>query len=299
MLVMGGGARLGVMGPAMVQPHEHNTSERDSFPTTQWSLVARAGAGADPGDSARREALGVLLGRYRPALRAHLLSRRIRPDRADDLVQGFIADKVLEKDLLARADKARGRFRHFLQTSLNNYAANQLRSETAERRAPRGAKVLSLDKALDPPAGGNGHARTFDTFDVAWARELIAEAVRRMREGCIESDREDLWAVFESRVLAPAIGTAEPFPYEELVRRFGYASPEEVYTARVTALRRFDRALRAVLSEYVSDEDELEAELKALGEVLSSAAARDVSAQQSEESSAVRAESGGAPGMGG
>src|SRR5687767_9577992 len=94
------------------------------FPTTQWSLVARAGAA---GEAARREALGVLLERYRPALRAHLLSRRIRPERADDLVQGFITDKLIEKDLLARADKSRGRLRHFLQAALENYAANQLR----------------------------------------------------------------------------------------------------------------------------------------------------------------------------
>jgi hypothetical protein len=50
------------------------------FPTTHWSLVARAGQ--DGGD-ARREALDQLLRRYLPALRAHLIfGRRMPPEDA-------------------------------------------------------------------------------------------------------------------------------------------------------------------------------------------------------------------------
>lgn len=53
----------------------------------------------------RSEALERLLGSYAPAMVGHLVHRkRLPPDRAEDLVQGFIADKVLEKRLVGRAD---------------------------------------------------------------------------------------------------------------------------------------------------------------------------------------------------
>ena len=277
------------------------------FPTTQWSLVAVAGAAGDKGpaaEAARREALEALLRRYRPALQAHLISRRIRSDRADDLVQGFIADKLIAKDLLAQADRSRGRFRHFLQRALDNYAANQLRFDTAERRAPRGAKIVAIEETAQPPAGGSCNSEGYDMFDVEWARGVIAEALRRMREGCTASAREDLWDLFECRLLAPAIGRAKPLPYDEVVRRFGYDAPKDAQNALQTAKRRFQQALESVLREYVADEKELEEELRALGEVLSSAAAREASAWEAppvgdEDSSPPGADPIGPPGTGG
>ena len=76
------------------------------FPSTQWSLVGRAGQMTG---ERRREALATVLHRYMPALRAHLvLGRRIPPDRADDLIQGFIADKMIEQNLLSTAEQNRG-----------------------------------------------------------------------------------------------------------------------------------------------------------------------------------------------
>ena len=61
------------------------------FPATHWSLVRRAGSAGD-----ESQALDELLRIYLPALKAHLVGRkRIAPDRAEDLLQGFILSKVL------------------------------------------------------------------------------------------------------------------------------------------------------------------------------------------------------------
>src|SRR5437762_6995431 len=89
------------------------------FPETSWTEVERAGAeGAD----GPRDALGGLLRRYMPALRARLvIEKGIQADAAGDLLNGFLADKVLERDLVARADRSRGRFRTFLLTALDRY----------------------------------------------------------------------------------------------------------------------------------------------------------------------------------
>jgi len=96
----------------------------ETFPSTRWSLVDRAGQGDS---QARREALGKLLECYLPALQAHLVHHnRLPPEKADDLVQEFVADKVLEKDLMARADQRLGKLRTFLLTALNRFVKNQL-----------------------------------------------------------------------------------------------------------------------------------------------------------------------------
>jgi len=61
-----------------------------AFPATQWSLVERA---RQPDTHGRQEALAYLLKRYLPALRAHLIrEKRLSSDRADDLLQGFVAN---------------------------------------------------------------------------------------------------------------------------------------------------------------------------------------------------------------
>jgi DNA-directed RNA polymerase specialized sigma24 family protein len=250
----------------------------DRFPTTRWSLVGRAGGGGGHGgengaaceEEARRQALTAILLRYLPALRAHLLAKSILPDRADDLLQAFIADKVIERNLLARADRERGRFRWFLTAALNNFCANQLRADTAGKRVPNGAKLLSLSDGLD--AVGSSDGRDADAFDVAWAREAMAEALRRMRDECLACGRADLWQVFEWRVLGPTLDDLEPLGYAQLVERLGYATPKAAANALVTAKRRFEQALRSVIAEYVADDQELELELAGLGNVLAHAA---------------------------
>src|ERR1700677_2779450 len=82
------------------------------FPVTRWSLVVRA---ADTDAGIKRIALTELLEKYLPALRSYLrLSKRLDADRADDLLQSFLASKVLDEDLIERADQRRGKFRTFL-----------------------------------------------------------------------------------------------------------------------------------------------------------------------------------------
>ncbi len=75
------------------QPHQ--------TPSTRWSLVARA---AGEASSDRLDALDELLRVYRPVLVRHLhVGMRMPMDRTEDLVQGFIALRILEKNLLAKA----------------------------------------------------------------------------------------------------------------------------------------------------------------------------------------------------
>lgn len=235
-------------------------NQHQPFPVTPWSLVMQA---ADDGSTAMRDALGTLLHRYLPALRAHLLlRRRIPSDLADDLLQSFVSRKVLEQNLIARSDRTRGRFRSFLLKALDHYVIDQLREQQA--RGGTHAQLSAIED-FDPAEEQEPSAE----FDAAWAREVIAEGVRRMRWECEKSNRSDIWGVFEARVLAPSFQGVAPTGYDKLVRDLELRSPEQASNVLMTAKRMFARALRGVLSESAENDAEIEEDLRDLKIILS------------------------------
>lgn len=231
-----------------------------AFPATAWSLVDRAGS-ATPAE--RSAALEALLKRYLPALRARLvLEKGLREAEAEDLLQGFVAQKILEQHLLAQADRAKGRFRTFVLTALDRYVIDRARFDRASKRSAPHAPQEALASVAAP---GEAPSRAFDR---QWAREVIGEAVARMQAHSRASGREDLWELFRCRVLAPALEDVAPEPYERLIERFGFASPAAASNALVTAKRMFERCLRSVVGEYAAGEEEIEAELADLRAVV-------------------------------
>ena len=233
--------------------------------------MGNARAGTDAAAETMREALGILLQRYLPALRAHLiLHRRIEPDRADDLLQSFVSRKVLEQRLIARSDRTRGRFRSFLLKALDHYVIDQIR----QQKSRGGAHVpAQLDDLQELDLADDAEVEPSQAFDRAWAKEVVAEAVRRMRLECERTQRPDLWGVFEHRVLAPSLHGAEPLPYERLVQEYKLDSPAQASNVLMTAKRTFARTLRGVIAESAEDDAELEQDLKDLKQILASGVA--------------------------
>lgn len=248
----------------MAAREEKKTGDR--FIATRWSLVALA---ADPQRPEHQQAMADLLRRYLPALKSHVIHRfHVAPDRADDLLQSFIAQRMLERELLAKADRSRGKFRTFLCTALDHFVSNELRYERAERRG--GGHVSSLDdgRVLEPmddsPAPGEG-------FDVQWARQVVDQAIELMRSECEKSHRSDVWEIFDCRVLRPALQDTAAPPYDQLVERFGLESPTQASNLLVTAKRMFARMLREVVAEYSADSKEVDGEIADLRSILSRA----------------------------
>ncbi len=240
-------------------PENRSPEGFDTFPTTRWTLVGRAGG---EGDAANRDALGELLVRYMPALRAHLTGRHgVDGHTADDLIQGFISSKILERDLFARADRGRGRLRSLLLTALDRYAISEARRQTTRKRAEPGARRIDANVSEGVPGPGLAPDQV---FDLVWARQVIAEALEMMRGECDRMGRLDLWGVFESRVAAPLLDAAEPIGYASLVERYGFESPSQASNALVTSKRLFARVLRAVVSRYAGGDEDVDAEIRDL-----------------------------------
>jgi DNA-directed RNA polymerase specialized sigma24 family protein len=244
-------------------------SHRNNFPVTDWSLVHAAGAPGDAHDSSA--ALEELLRRYEHPMRTHVLSRfRCQEQVAQDLVQGFILEVVLKKRLFGKAKAAKGyQFRAFLARALENYAISEFRKESSQKRAPAGG-FESLDEFLERGECGAG-AVASSSFDLNWAKAVITDALRRMEAECAASGQHSIWGVFECRLTHPILEGATSMPYGDLVKQFGFSSPREAENALTTGKRKFKRALRSVIAEYVEDATAIEVELRELQMILANA----------------------------
>lgn len=231
------------------------------FATTQWSLVAAAGA---LDNEASRGALEELCGRYWYPLYAFLRRGGAAHVDAQDLTQAFLLD-LIEHRRLEVADRERGRFRSFLLASLRNFQANHFRAGQAQKR---GGEIthLTLDfgSAEASYAAEPFHELTAERlFERKWALQLLAGSLQRLEEEAFERGRGQLFGLLKPQLS----GNDSPLAQQEIADRLGMTG-----SAVKVALHRWRERLGTLIREeiratVVSDE-EVESELQHLGEVL-------------------------------
>ena len=239
------------------------------FVTTPWSLVIAAGS---LDEEAGRKALGELVRLYKPALTFYLRKKLCGDDEhlADDLFSAFVEKILVGKELVGKAHPRQGhQFRQFIMTALHRFAITELRRlQTLKRQPPEG--IESLERLLEYDGAELAITGPAD-FDVAWARNVVAEALRRMEDDCLKSGRAEVWGVFEHRLRAPILDGVPPMPYAQLIQRFGFESPAQAYNVLGVAKRKFEQHLREVISGYVADWNSVDAELRELQVILAHA----------------------------
>ena len=216
-----------------------------NFPSTRWSLIARASAESSAGS---RDLMGELLSRYWRPMIAHLHFKGVSNEAAEDIAQDFVLE-LLDQNLLSIADPAKGKFRSLLLTALDHFFVSRIRYETAAKRSP--GRLASLD-AVD-----FDQTRTQDqvaslAFERAWAVDVLAEALCRMEHECIESGELSRWHIFQERIVLPLFSDVPETDYSELAERFELGGDKAAMNVLVTAKRQFARVLREVIREYVA-----------------------------------------------
>lgn len=234
-------------------------TDQEAPQATRWSIVARL---HDADDEARLKALDTLLHTYLPVLEWYL-SRHPGLDthQREDLVQGFVASKVIKQNILTRADQGRGRFRNFLLNAFQNYVRDELRRASTARRAPTTGPLLPLEEA-DGVVGDDANMER--EFHQDWIRQMVAVSIESMKEECNANDRQDVWSVFSSRLLEPMISGTKPESYRELIKRLDLDSPSQASNLLITAKRMFSRHLHRSVRETIEDPEQAEAELQEL-----------------------------------
>lgn len=241
------------------------------FVTTHWTEIAAA---RTLDDDRRREAIGTVLGRYWKPMYCFLRRKGHSNEAAKDIVQGFCQEVALGRGLVEKADPQRGRFRSFLLTALTHYASNVWRDGKALKRAPVAA-VLSLEvaDAMDMPAISR-EATPEETFNYAWACQLLDSVLSAVEAGCVEDGMEVHWRVFCERVAVPLMDHAPPPSLPSLCEKYTISDESKVSNMAVTVKRRFQAELAKHVRKAVGSDADVVQEIRDLMEILSSSRAR-------------------------
>lgn len=231
--------------------------------STHWTTVFNAGHGDS---AAAGRALEKLCEAYWYPLYAYVRRQGHSVADAQDLTQDFFA-RFVERKYVQLADRARGRFRTFLLTSLKHFMVNEWNKANALKRGG-GQRALSLDEeraekrlAAEPAVEQAPDA----VFDQRWATALLQRAMDRLeaefgadgKKEAFEQLKQFLW------------GTGEPAEYAAMAEKLGM-NDGALKTAVHRFRARFREHLKQEVAQTVSEPGEIEDELRYLRSVLGS-----------------------------
>ncbi len=231
------------------------------FVTTRWSVVLAA---RDPASPASAEALETLCRAYWSPLYALVRRQGHAPHDAQDLTQEFFA-RLLQKDYLRAADRAKGRLRTFLHVALKRFLANEWDRARAQKRGG-GVAPVSFDTAVAEERylqQGPDALSAERIYERQWAMTLLEQAMSRLRAeyeaGGKKAEFDDLKFTL----------TAErgSIPYAELAAQL--RCTEGAARVAVHRLRkRFRDLFRATIADTVDDVAEVDDEVRYVARVL-------------------------------
>lgn len=236
--------------------------EQGFFDNTQWSTIFKAQAG---GEQTRFAALDRLLKRYRQPIIVHIQhSQRCNANEAEELAHQFI-EHWMRKDLLRNVSPERGGFRPYVKRCIGNFLISLHRQAESDKRN-RGGGIVSIDETKDgmpvhqPPAS---EVNPDEEMDRAWARQILAKALRHLERECTAAGRRSLFAV-----LKPSLGSDAGLEgYALLGARLGM-SETAVKTAAHRLRQRFGELIQEEVKETVGSHEDWQEELRYLIELM-------------------------------
>jgi DNA-directed RNA polymerase specialized sigma24 family protein len=231
------------------------------FPTTQWNIVETLKV---EDEEARRAALGEIIGTYGAPLLAfalrHSHGTRTAED-CEDLVNDFFL-RCVQGGILARADRARGKFRSFLATSFKYYITNDQRSSQTQRRKPSGGFVslAVLTKELGPALEPRTTETPEDAFDRVLRRSLFENVLQEFARHCRAAGRDAAYQLFLLRDVKP-VREGTPVPtYGALADACHLPSENAANKLALTAREEFRALLLAATTRDCASPEEAHAE---------------------------------------
>lgn len=205
------------------------------FQTTHWSVVLKAGQGAE-------EALLRLCRNYWLPLYRFSRRRGHPVHEAQDLTQEFFAH-ILANRAFSTVAPCRGRFRSFLLVSLKHFLDNEWHKQRALKRGG-GHQVISWEELSSNDREAvelSTEAIPEKSFDREWALTLLERVMKQLEKECVAAGKAELFAMLKDyltdgggksyRDVAVELGITEgavKVSVHRLRRRFGELVREQV-----------------------------------------------------------------------
>ena len=230
------------------------TSEPREFPETHWSQLLEL---RNPSHPRHAEHLDGLVQQYwKPAYLYLRAIRAMSAEDAEDLTQQFFA-MLLARRAFDKLDPDRGSFRGFLKTALRRFAVSNDRKDAA--REPRdGARRFRFDEAETLWKAQDGAPSPEAAFDREWARGVVTEGMRRLREEFRAQGKELYYDIFQEYC---GDGAAAEVSYEDLAKRHRI-SADDVRNYLRAIRERGREILKDLLRDYLFPGESVEDELR-------------------------------------
>ncbi len=235
------------------EPFAASGSRVAGFGPTEWSVVLRAGQGAE-------EALLKLCQIYWLPLYAYIRRRGQSAHDAQDLTQAFFAH-LLQHQALRTVGPCKGRFRSFLLASLKHFLDNEWHKTHTLKRG--GDRLLISWDALSPQAreafGPRESLSPEKLFQRRWAWVLLQRVMDRLRSECVAAGKGATFEELQDYLTGDESGRS----YREIAVKLGLT--EGAVKVSVHRLRRrFGELLRAQVAQTVDDPNEVSNEIREL-----------------------------------
>jgi len=239
------------------------------FDTTRWSVIVVAAQSQMPGS---RAALSDLCARYWYPLYAFARRRGYASHDAEDVTQGFFLH-LLENRALHHVHPVKGRFRSFLLASFQNYLASECeRARTLKRGGAQEFVFIDGENAeksyrLEPFEDLTPEK----IFDARWALTVLKEAMERLEEEYSIQNKSSTFEALKGYLGTDAASSSQS--YSEAAQKLG-VSLGAVKTLIHRLRKRYSVLLREAVSRTVSDQSDVDTEIRALCDALIAAEGR-------------------------
>jgi RNA polymerase sigma factor (sigma-70 family) len=230
------------------------------FQTTHWSVVLKAGQGAE-------EALLKLCRIYWLPLYRFARRRGHAVHEAQDLTQEFFAH-ILANRGFATVAPERGRFRSFLLVALKHFLDNEWHKKRALKRGG-GQQLISWEElsatdrdAIEPLNEGQPDK----SYDREWALTLLERAMKRLEIECSAGGKGEQFAALKEHLTDSSTGGGKS--YRELGVELGMTEGAVKVTVH-RLRRRFGELVREQVERTVASPKEIDDEIRDLFAALS------------------------------
>jgi DNA-directed RNA polymerase specialized sigma24 family protein len=250
------------MKPEPFENTDRSENRSDAaFRSTRWSVVLSLKDG-DP--DVAWNALEELCRIYWPPLYAFARRKGIPRHDAEDLVQGFFQQLTAREGFREYSPKEGARFRTWLLSCLKCFNIDEWRKKCAEKRGGTVAPVsLDLENehgraAFEVPGSDSPEA----AFDAALARRLCQQVFKKLELEQAKSGNAELYTELKRQLLSHNSG-GETQIDATLGAKYGM-SGQNIAKRRERLRKRFGEILRTEIAELVSDENDIDDELRYL-----------------------------------